>query len=408
MTLIFRHCAFRHLWLASLLSVLGSQVSRIGLLLYVFQISDGAVALVVFVILETLPGALAAPVAGAFVDNYSKKTVMIASDLTRLVLMLIILWQPTLSVIYFVTAIHSVATAFFYPAKSAAITSIVNQSELAEANGAEQSATNLMWIAGPVIGAQLITQLGLWAVLLLDACSFLLSALFIARIELRTPHGIAQGLSPRQALREIKEGWRYLTQHQLALHLNMLLFVALICTGTWVPLAPFFIREQLSGSEQILGWQLGIFGIGAVIGGIYAPHLIRRFRAGAILFAGFMAEAGALGLYGMVRQMGLSMLLVLLWGVSVSVIVVTFYTIMQTVVEERFLGRMFSVVKQTESLATVFAMCVVMLLQGAFESYQIFIAAGLVYLGCTAASTLSRGGKSLLAMRRGDFEGNVG
>lgn len=399
MSLILCNSAFRNIWLACLLSVFGSQVSRIGLLLYVFKFSGDAHALVILIILETLPGALAASLAGALVDTCSKKVVMIASDLVRLALMLVILWQPTLSVIYIMTAIHSVATAFFYPAKSAAIPSIVGADDIAKANGLEQSAANLMWIVGPIIGAQLIGHLGLSAVLILDACSFFASALFIARVNLRPTTAAAPRLSTAEAMRDIKEGWAYLTRHRMALHMNLLLFVALICTGMWIPLAPSFIRDQLSGSEQMLGWQLGLFGLGAVLGGLGSPRLVQRFGSGVVLFVGFMAEAVVLGLYGMAAHTVISMGLVWFWGVVVSVIVVAFYTILQTVVEERFLGRIFSVVKQTESLATVFAMFAVMLLQDAFKSYQIFIAAGLIYLGCTAASTLSRGGKSLLAMR---------
>ena len=394
---ILRNGSFRNLWVSSLLSTLGSQVSRLGLILYVFDTHGEIISLALLIVVDTLPGAVAAPLAGAVVDGLNKRVVMVVSDLSRTILMLVILVHPSLGVIYLMTALHSVATVFFQPARSAAIPLIVKQEDLIRANGLEQSAANLTLIAGPVLGAILLRQFGLTSTLLFDAASFLVSALMVARVTIRQVERKQIDLSAASAVNEIKEGGRYLLRHPLALHLTFSLFVALSCTSLWIPLAPFFIRDQLGASEQLMGWQAGLFGLGAAIGGLIAPHLVDRFGTGVTLFAAFLGEALNMMLYSVVSRVGNSMLVIFVWGVILSIIVVPFYSTLQKTVEERFLGRVFSLIKQGENLAVVLAMVAAVLLQGFVATPLILLLAGLVYFAFIVASFFSRGGRALLA-----------
>lgn len=394
---ILRNGSFRNLWVSSLLSTVGSQVSRLGLILYVFDTRGEIISLALLIVLDTLPGAVAAPLAGAVVDGLSKRVVMVLSDLSRMIFMLAILVHPSLIVIYLMTALHSVATVFFQPAKSAAIPLIVKHEDLTRANALEQSAANLTLIAGPVLGAILLRQFGLTATLLFDAASFLVSALMLSRVTIRQVERKQIELSAAGAVNEIKEGGQYLLRHPLALQLTFLLFVALSCTSLWIPLAPFFIRDQLGVSEQLMGWQAGLFGLGAAIGGLIAPRVVDRFGTGVTLFAAFLGEALSMMLYSVVSQVGISMIVVFVWGVVLSIIVVPFYSILQEIVEEQFLGRVFSLIKQGENLAVVLAMVAAALLQGLVATPLIFLIGGLIYFTFTLASSFSRGGRALLA-----------
>lgn len=396
---ILRNGSFRNLWVSSLLSTLGSQVSRLGLILYLFDTRREIISLALLVVVDTLPGAVAAPLAGAVVDGLNKRAVMVISDLSRMIFMLVILVHPSLGVIYLMTAMHSVATVFFQPARSAAVPLIVEQEDLTRANGIEQSAANLTLVAGPVLGVILLRQFGLTATLLLDAASFLVSALMVAKVTIRQVERKQIDLSAAGAVNDIKEGGQYLLRHPLALHLTFSLFVALSCTSLWIPLAPFFIRDHLGASEQLMGWQAGLFGLGAVIGGLIAPLLVDRFGTGVTLFTAFLGEALSMMLYSVVSQVGNSMLVIFVWGVILSIIVVPFYSILQKIVEERFLGRVFSLIKQGENLAVVLAMVTAVLLQGFVATPLILLLAGLVYFAFAVASSFSRGGRALLAMQ---------
>lgn len=396
---VLGNSSYRNLWLAGLLSVTGSQISRIGLILYISSTGNSVSALALLLILELLPGALVAPLAGVVIDAYSKRVVMIVSDLLRMVFMLLIWWRPTTGMIYVMAALHSVATVFYLPAKSALIPAVVEESDWPSANGLDQSASSLTLVAGPIIGAELLILVGLKATLIVDALSFLASALLVARVKSRPVIREYVELSLATTVQNVKAGWNYITNHRLVLRLNVMVFVSLLCAGMWMPLAPSFVRDQLSGSSRLVGWQIGVFGLGAILGGLLAPLLVRRFGKGVMVFLGLLTEGLSLSLYALVSHIGVSMLIMFVLGIVVSIVVVTFYSILQTVVEEPFLGRVFSIVKQSENLAVVLAMVIAVLLQDFLDSHVILLVAGLFYIALTVASSFSRSGRLLLGTR---------
>ena len=377
----------------------GSQISRVGLILYLSSTGNSVLALALLLILELLPGALVAPLAGVIIDAYSKRLVMIVSDLLRMIFMLLIWWRPTTEMIYLMAALHSIATVFYLPAKSALIPAVVEESEWPSANGVDQSASSLTMVAGPIIGAELLILVGLKALLIVDALSFLASALLVARVKSRVVIREYVEFSLATTIQNVKAGWNYIATHRMVLRLNVMVFVSLLCAGMWMPLAPSFVKDQLSGSSRLIGWQIGLFGLGAILGGLLAPLLVRRFGKGVMVVLGLLIEGLSLSVYAVVSHIWISMLIMFALGIVVSIVVVCFYSILQTVVEEPFLGRVFSIVKQGENLAVVLAMGLAVLLHGFLDSHVILLVAGLFYVVLTIASSFSRGGRLLLETR---------
>lgn len=393
---VLGHSGFRRLWAAGWLSALGSQIGRIGLILYVFQERGSVAGIALLVILETLPGVLAAPLAGVVADRASKRRVMIAADLLRALFAGAVLAWPTVWVIYVAAAFQSVATAFFQPTRSSALPRLVRERDLPAANGVEQAAGNLVLIVGPVLGAELLARWGLAVTLSVDALTFLASAALLAGLRLGGPGG---GVASGSALAGVREGWRYLSAHPLAPWMALLFFVSLLCTGLWLPLAPLFLRDSLDAGPANLGWQIGVFGLGSVCGALVAPRLVTRFGKGRVLFAALLAEGSVMALYSRAPSLSAANALMLAWGITISMIVVPFYSILQTVVEERLLGRVFSVIKQCEDGALVAAMGVAAALQGRLSAADAFLAGGLLYAAFAASSLWTRGGRVLLVTR---------
>lgn len=389
--------AFRNLWLAGVLSSLGSHTSRIALLLFLFRTGDSVFELAALLAADTLPGAAIAPYAGALADRCDKRRVMVASDLARMLLLALLLARPTRTAFFVITALHSLASAFFQPAKAAMFPQLVAPHDLPRANAADQAAQNLVLITGPVVGAELFTRFGLAPALALDALSFLASALLIASMT-GAPAAAPRAQHTRLG-EDVRAGWRYLRDQSLARHLCRLFFVSLTCVSLWMPLAPFFIRDRLGGAERAFGWQFTVFGCGAVLGALWAPRPVRRFGMGATFFAGLLGEALSLTVYALVPSLTLSMAIMFFWGVLVSLIVVPFYSLLQVLVDERFRGRVFAVVRQSENLAVVAAMLLALLLQGRLGSHVILLLAGATYLALATASALSEDGRRLLAAR---------
>lgn len=377
--------------------MVGSQISRISLILYLFHGTNSITDVAFLIVLETLPGGVVATVSGTLIDRLSKRKVMIACDLARAIFMGAVFFYPTPVAIYWMAALHSIATALFVPAKAASTPLIVDSRDLPEANGADQSATHLMLVLGPVIGAELFISLGLKATLLVDILTFLGSAFLITRIRMRATGQEYQGL--RSSISDVSAGWRYLREHRLALHLIALGFVSLICVGLWIPLAPFFIRDFLGGSDRVLGVQAGVFGLGGVLGAILAPRLVRRFGKGLVMFVALLAEGLTLVVYSMTPGITPSVLICLAWGFVVSSILVPYQTLLQETVEDTFLGRVFSLERQSENFAILFAMLLAMALRDALSSSAIFALAGSIYFAIIVASAFTPGGRRLRRTR---------
>jgi MFS family permease len=396
---VFEHAAFRRLWLANVLSQTGSQISRIGLILVVVERTGSVAALALLVCLEALPAAIVAPLAGAVVDRRSRRAVMVSADLVRFASVMVILAAPTYGTICAMAAVHSVATGFFQPARAAALPLAVPREHIVAANSWDQGAANLMFIVGPALGTELLLALGLSWTLIVDGATFLLSASLIPSLPGDNMRGREPAPLLASAVDDIRSGWRYLRTHDLALHLSALFFVSLLCAGLWTPLAPFFVRDYLGGTTRLLGWQFSAFGTGAIFGSMIAPPLVRRCGRGPIVCAGLVGEGVCQTAYAMVPNIAVSTALMFGWGAVVSLIVVPFYSILQTVVDERFLGRVFSTVKQSENLAMAAALGLAIVLQPTLDSHTILLAGGLTYCALALASLLTQGGRSLLGTR---------
>ena len=391
--------AFRDLWLANLLSLTGSQISRIGLILAIARSTNEPAGIAALVVLNTLPGALVAPFAGVMIDRSNLRHVMIAADLVCAGALAGVVLAPVLPVMLVMAVIHSIAAAFFQPARVAAVPLVAGREHLVAANSWDQSAGNVVLIAGPVLGAELLLGLGLRWALVVDGLTFLASAALLTRLRLPNRVGSGAAFSRTSAFNDIRSGWRYLQRHELALHLSGLFFVSLLCAGVWTPLAPFFIRDHLGGSERLLAWQLAAFGAGAIAGSLLAPAAIARDGRGVTLFVGFLAEGLCQTAYAVVTTSTLSTSLMFVWGIGVSLIVIAFYSILQAVVDERFSGRVFSTIRQTEHIALAFAMGVPVMLKGLMDSQSILLAGGVTYCALALLSCSTAGGRRLLATR---------
>ncbi len=398
MSLLRSNADFRNLWLANLLSMTGSQISRIGLVLYIFHTTNRLTDVAFLIALETIPGTICVPFSGVIADRISKRLVMILSDAGRIVCLAIIIIHPTYTVIYLMIALHAIGASFFEPAKSASMPLIVKAGELPRANGIEQSGNHLVLILGPFIGAELFTQVGLTATLLIDIATFLCSILLISKVHIRQAKGRVK-LAAQSTFGDIIEGWKYIVRRQLVLLLLMLFFVSLLCVGLWLPLAPFFIRDFLKGSDRLLGIQLAMFGCGGVCGALLAANLARRVGKGLLLFLALMLEGLTMALYSLIPNAEISVAICFFWGIIVSTILVPYYSIMQETVEESFLGRVFSVARQGENISILLAIGIAVGLHSVLSSNQIFLGAGLAYALIIALLVATVGGRELLQTR---------
>ncbi|HVM69662.1 MAG TPA: MFS transporter, partial [Gaiellaceae bacterium] len=173
---------YRRLFVATLASGVGTYLAAIALTVDVFERTGSGKWVSALLIAEFLPMVLVGLLLGPLVDRLSRRRLMIVSDLLRLGVFCLLPFAGSALAVVGLAFVAGFATGFFRPAVYAGLPNLVDDEELPEANSLLQAVENLAWMVGPVAGGVLIAAQGPEAAYWLNAVSFLLSAVLIARI----------------------------------------------------------------------------------------------------------------------------------------------------------------------------------------------------------------------------------
>ena len=233
MQLLRGNRSFRRLWVGQVISELGNWFNFIAVLGLVRSVSGAAPeATALMVVMRFAPFAVFAPVAGAFVDRLSRRTVMIASDMARAFVTLGFLFirgTDDLWIAYVCTAISGLLSAFFEGAKNAAIPNLAGSNGLLAGNALLFSSRFLLMAVGAALGGAASARYGYQAAFIMDALSFVVSAYAIWLIpegdmkqdaaEGGEKSGVeAAGKRGRVRLfTDMREGWKFIAQQRLVL-----------------------------------------------------------------------------------------------------------------------------------------------------------------------------------------------
>src|SRR6266498_4846529 len=178
--------SFRRLWCGQVISELGNWFNFIAGLGLVRMVSHGDPEVTtVMLIARLVPFTLFAPLAGAFADRWSRRRVMIAADIARVIvaLGLLLVRRPTdLWLAYLCTALLSFFGAFFEAAKNASIPNITGEHDLLAGNALMFSSRFLLMSFGAALGGLTAANVGYRAAFIVNAVSFLASALSVSMI----------------------------------------------------------------------------------------------------------------------------------------------------------------------------------------------------------------------------------
>jgi MFS family permease len=221
--LLRRNRSFRRLWWGQVISELGNWFNFIAGLGLVRMISHGDASVTTIILLARMvPFTLFAPLAGAFVDRWSRRMVMIVSDFARVAVafgFLLVRRPEDLWIAYLCTALLSVFHCFFEAAKSAAMPNITGERDLLAGNALMFSSRFLLMSLGAALGGWTAANVGYRAAFIVNAVSFLGSALSVWLIPERETKQLAlesdsAGTEKRPSYwSDIREGWSYIISH---------------------------------------------------------------------------------------------------------------------------------------------------------------------------------------------------
>ncbi len=180
------------------------------------ELTGSPFALGLVFVTKMLPFALASPVAGMLVDRFNRRRLMIATDLARALVVaafLVIDEVGELPLLYGLISLQVVLGAVFIPARSASIPNVTSDRELLTANALGAVTWSSILALGAALGGFATDLLGVRAVFVLDALSYLVSAFFIFRTPIPQKTQPAAGAPIASAFAEIGAGWRHMLRN---------------------------------------------------------------------------------------------------------------------------------------------------------------------------------------------------
>ena len=226
MQLLQRNQSFRRLWIGQVISELGNWFNFIAALGLVREVSKAAPEVTTIMLISRLvPFTLFSPLAGAFVDRWSRRTVMIVTDLLRVVVALGFLFvrrPEDLWIAYLCTALLAFFGAFFEAAKNATVPNITGERDLLAGNALMFSSRFLLLSIGAALGGWTASEIGYSSAFVINAISFLLSAYSVWLVpDEETRERPSTDSAEKPAKRgvfggywtDIREGWAYIVTH---------------------------------------------------------------------------------------------------------------------------------------------------------------------------------------------------
>ncbi len=399
---------FRRLWIATAISELGSNVGRMAFILLVHELAREAGAdpkrEVAFVmLLETLPMLCFGPVAGAVVDRFDRRRLLIGCDLAAGLLLLAIPWLatlPTRAPLFGIAMVFSAISTVFHPARQSAIPDLVERQDLASANGISTITSSINLLAGTILGGVLIKAIGKNGCFIADSVGFAFAIFFLWKLLL--PRHNEPGRRARELWSEIGLGLRYLAGHRMLVYMTANFLFTYCFVGAWYPVLPAFVEEVLGGDpDDWVPLSLGAFGVGGMLGGALVPRVAKRARLGRTLVAMLLVLTAALPVYALIEARLLSLVFAALAGALIFSVMVLDTTLVQEEVPPGMRGRIFGARAPMQASGMLVGTATVLALGGGREPRELLIGAALVYGTLILASTLFQGGARELLRRAG-------
>ena len=344
---------FFTIWTGQAFSLFGSSLVQFALVWWLTQKTGSATVLATSTMAALLPQIILGPFAGALVDRWNRRAIMIVADATIALATVLLVYlfatgQIQVWHIYVIAAIRSLGGAFHHPAMTSSTSLMVPEKHLARVAGANQTLQGLINIFAPPLGALLLELFSTQNVLLIDIGTAMIAILTLLFITIPQP--------PRQALQangtvgktsywhDLREGLAYVVRWK---GLSGLIILAMLLNFLLVPSSsflPLVITKIFNGGASELGWAEALFGVGIIAGGITLSVWGGFKRRIVTSFSGIIGIGLGIVLVGFVPADMFYLLLIanLLVGFAQVFANGSLMAIMQSTVTPDMQGRVFS------------------------------------------------------------------
>ncbi len=342
------------LWQGQLVSQIGSQAYAIAMMLWVKHETGSASLMGLLMMVSMIPFVILGPFAGTFADHFSRRKIIIFSDILSgipvLTLAFLMFYQPDNSellivCLFLVSVTLGVIRSFFNPAIQASIPDIVPREKVSAANSLNQSSYQISQFVGQGVGGYLFVILGAPLLFLIDGITYLFSAFSESFIKI--PQKIPEKRGGwRDKFKQFKsdtmEGFRYVWGHA---GIRAFFFAAAFINFFVIPifvLLPFYVEDHLKATSDWYGYILAALGFGTLIGYAIAGgvKISGHIRSTAVISA-LILLSFCLPLLSILREPVLALALMIIIGVLSGFFHINIYTLLQIAIPSEMRGRVF-------------------------------------------------------------------
>jgi DHA3 family macrolide efflux protein-like MFS transporter len=301
---------FGIVWLGQIISVLATNMSGFALTIWAFEKTSSATVLGLVQLSFTLPFLLISPFAGAMVDRYNRKLMMMVSDLgavlaTTGILILnatghLEIWHMCVA-----SAIFGLSGTFQWPAYMAAISTMVPKEQYGRANGLMSLIDSGPAVFSPMLAGLLLPVISLTGILIIDVVTFFLAIGALLFVHVPQPELTEDGQAGKGSLmKEAAYGFKYIFARRSLLNLLLVILCLNLVGGLSQSLFAPMILLRTDNNSASLGAIQSAFAIGGVVGGLIVSAwggFKKRIR-GMLIGFGLYAVFGLI-LFGLGRSL---------------------------------------------------------------------------------------------------------
>lgn len=396
---------FSRLLIAQTVSSFGDWVGFVAVTALVAS-KGGGYAVAGVMVARLLPAILFGPLAGALVDRFDRKTLMIGSDIARGALYVVMPFLGPLWAIYLISFVIECFSLLWTPSRDASLPNLVPRRQLGNATSLGLVTTyGTLPLGGLVFaflsgGSDLLpwlqdnpTSLALW----LDGATFAVSASLVSRIRITSPAPAKVGRFELSRVgRDIVDGLKFLRESTLASAMTLGIVSAFSAVGAVLALGPIFARTLGAGNP---GWGILVtsFGIGMGIGMASSNKVVEFVEREFVFVWSIIAAAAMLFVLALIPGIELAAVMTVVLGAFCGSAWVSGYVLLQENVTDEFRGRTFGSLTVLSRLGLFLSLTVFPIIASAIGEHDVTIGDRRIDLSGTRAALALAGLGAVLA-----------
>ena len=393
---------FTALFVGGFISNVGSWFTMVAIFFLALEITtdltqtEATQAIALLTTCSLIPMLVLGPLAGALVDKFDRKKVMIFADFLGAGAAVALFFSTQMWHLYLFMIFNSSVRQFFYPARMASIPRVVKKEQLLSANGFIQTTNQIARMVGPLIAGFIAAGLGLRVAFLMDAGTYVISALLIMliRIDLKPPQN-GERLDVKSVVVGMRDGFKITFTDKIIGFLVITFGITILAIGAIDPVAIPYLSYEFGLGEKDFGYMMSFSAVSGVIAAVILSVKGKlknklTFMSIAIIALGFSVALLSIAphVISPVVWLYLGMVLIGFTNVGFSI---PFSTLLQTIVKNEHLGKVSGVIDTIMTAASLIASLLAVALTG-------YISISLL-LGIIAAIVLVAGIVSLVIIK---------